>query len=281
MKTKFFACILFLISCSLNVFAFQNATGEEGTAAVTAVQNKAELTENIVLKFSGEFQYMLMTDLNNVIYTGNLYANYPTKGYTLVNTGILGSLELDYRSNSIYIGPRIGYLYCIPGTRTYSNTVVPAASYKSTYSPSLIPLEISAGYDLPIKKIISSLDIPVFINLALYTGYAWAAYSVKNDVTNDATNGTYSRVINYYGGGASSELKAGLKYADSKGAGLTAGLNIGYRYAIIPYLKTDKDYTVTTSNGKVLTVKANTSYNNFTSMDYRGITGSLDLGYAF
>ena len=295
MKLKIYAGIIFVtLFCAAGAFAWKtdstnaaaaspnNSTAEMNTSDSQALKKDTQLSENVIIKFSGGYQYVLMTNFNNMLYTNaaNLSASYTNKTFTQTNTGIFGEFEIDYKANSLYVGPKIGYLYCLPAAYGYRYNPT-ATTFKADYALSLIPLEIGVGYELDLSKATGGTGVPFAFDFSIYSGYSWATFSMKAVADNNATYGDYTRTINYYGEGISSDINAGFKYVDMTGTGIRAGINFGYKYAMIPYVKTDMDYSVITSNGRVLTTYKNTAYSNYMNFDFRGITVSIDLGYAF
>ncbi len=286
MKLKIFAVLVFFLVCAVSIFAEEGTASSDNGANIESTQQKVELSENFVIKFGLAGEYVFMSSLNSMLDTLNQNPTITDNGYTKTNTGILGTFEIDYKSNSLYVGPEFGYLYCMPASRHYSPTANPTATYKYTYNTSLIPLEIGVGYDLPLKKIMQNLDFPIAFNFSVYSGYSWASMTTKWDVTNDPVNGSYNATVNYYGGGIASDLNLGLKYINTTGSGITAGINLGYKYDVIPYVQTDKQYSLTTSNGRTITTPKDSvlkfgNDNNMQELDFRGIVLSVYAGYAF
>ncbi|MGD0566191.1 MAG: hypothetical protein ABSA34_02530, partial [Candidatus Goldiibacteriota bacterium] len=259
---------------------------DSGGADAAAPSSWTFGTDKLIINLEAGYQYVLMSNLNNGMYTMNkiFKANpsYSNVSYSQMNSGISIMAGADVKANGFYFGPEAGYLFCIDANRKFDLNGSP---HNIDIYAGLIPLEAEAGYEIKPGDVIKGYDLPFVVDVSAGLGYGFAEVSRNAKVTGDPAYGNYDINSNYYGGSGLCDLDLKIKYPDKGHKGLSYGFDLGYRYCIVDKLTADKDYSVTTSNGSTITINKGAVYGvgttGETTMDYRGFIISAFAGYNF
>ncbi|MCE5300947.1 MAG: hypothetical protein LLG37_08790 [Spirochaetia bacterium] len=191
---------------------------------------------------------------------------FSTSSKSDVTNSLYGGFEVMFRIvPGIDIGPRVGYIWCLPGSGKGENILF---KMDRTYSYSAIPALFGASFTLPIGKSVN-------ISAEAFGGYYFGLANVTSNDTNLLNNISDTYYYNGYGGnfGGEANIKFGMRATKTT----TFDITLGYRLANIPRMTvTSCDWSGYTA-GDVI----ENSDNQTMVFDFSGIIAGISLTSEF